>query len=90
MSQNDIASLGTYSVDYTNGVIQFVYRDKVYNESTPVGDQAEIISSKLRNGEPGTDYLAFDGAHNRFLEATSTVSYRARRDGGSHDDGYQY
>ncbi|MBP7735120.1 MAG: hypothetical protein KA369_04030 [Spirochaetes bacterium] len=27
MSQNDIASLGTYSVDYTNGVIQFVYRE---------------------------------------------------------------
>jgi hypothetical protein len=27
MNQSDIASLGTYSVDYTNGVIQFVYRE---------------------------------------------------------------
>ncbi len=27
MGQNDIASLGSYSVDYTNGVIQFVYRE---------------------------------------------------------------
>lgn len=27
MSQNDIASLGPYSVDYTNGLIQFVYRE---------------------------------------------------------------
>ncbi len=27
MSQSEIASLGTYAVDYTNGVIQFVYRE---------------------------------------------------------------
>ena len=27
MTQNDISSLGPYSVDYTNGVIQFTYRE---------------------------------------------------------------
>ena len=27
MTQNDISSLGRYSIDYTNGVIEFVYRE---------------------------------------------------------------
>lgn len=56
------------AVEQDADIIQFVYRDRVYNEHTPVGDQAEIITSKMRNGEAGTDYLRFDGAHNRFVD----------------------
>lgn len=56
------------AVEQDADLIQFVYRDRVYNEATPVGDQAEIITAKQRNGECGTDYLVFDGAHNRFRE----------------------
>jgi len=82
------------AIEQDADMIQFVYRDKVYNDATPVGDQAEIITSKLRNGEPGTDYLAFDGAHNRFLEAAGTASYGSRRSAGpypdSSDDTYSY
>lgn len=82
------------AIEQDADMIQFVYRDKVYNDATPVGDQAEIITSKLRNGEPGTDYLAFDGAHNRFLEAEATASYGSRRSAGPYpdscDDTYSY
>lgn len=66
--------------------IQFVYRDRVYNEHSPAGDQAEIITAKLRNGEPGTDFLVFDGEHNRFREAPATAQYHARHG----DDEYTY
>ncbi len=81
------------AIEQDADAIQFVYRDKVYNDATPVGDQAEIITSKLRNGEPGTEYLQFDGAHNRFLEADATASYSARHGGhypDSSDDAYAY
>lgn len=42
MSQGDIASLGNYTVDYTNGVIQFVYREP-YKELLIAGGTAGQI-----------------------------------------------
>jgi len=80
------------AVEQDADAIQFVYRDRVYNDATSAGDQAEIITAKLRNGEPGTDYLIFDGAHNRFCEAETTQHYGARHGSGpcADDAGYTY
>jgi replicative DNA helicase len=47
-------------------VIQFIYRDEVYNEDTPFRGIAELITAKFRDGEKGTDFLNFIGAENRF------------------------
>jgi replicative DNA helicase len=38
-------------------IIMFIYRDEVYNENSPEKGIAEIITTKFRNGEIGTDRL---------------------------------
>lgn len=80
------------AVEQDADVIQFVYRDKVYNEATPVGDQAEIITAKQRNGETGTDYLVFDGSHNRFRDTDGTAARAGSAAGRWSDvpDEYEY
>ncbi len=47
-------------------VIQFLYRDEVYNADSERKGIAEVITAKYRDGEIGTDYLAFIGAQSRF------------------------
>lgn len=47
-------------------VIQFLYRDEIYNEGTPHKGVCEIITTKMRDGEIGTDYLEFVGSQNMF------------------------
>ena len=48
-------------------IITMLYRDEVYNESSERNKGlAEAITTKFRDGEVGTDYLAFLGAQNRF------------------------
>ena len=78
------------AVEQDADAIQFVYRDRVYNEATPVGDQAEIITAKLRNGEAGTDYLLWDGGHNRFRETDATAQQAAARGGELYADESTY
>lgn len=51
-------------------VIWFCYRDKHYDEATPFGDVAEIITGKFRGGKTGTDFLLFEGEHSRFADLT--------------------
>jgi replicative DNA helicase len=46
-------------------VIQFLYRDEVYNEHSVRKGIIEVITAKFRDGESGTDYLAFLGSINR-------------------------
>lgn len=50
-------------------VIQFLYRDVVYNPVTEHPDMAEIIIGKNRNGPTGTAYLKFDKTITRFENA---------------------
>jgi replicative DNA helicase len=49
-------------------VIQFLYRDEYYNEDSPKKGVLEVITAKFRDGEVGTDYLAFIGAENRIAD----------------------
>lgn len=49
-------------------IIVFIYRDEVYNEDSPSKGVAEIIFTKFRGGEIGTDYLNSDLAHSRFKD----------------------
>ena len=44
--------------------IQLLYRDEYYNEDSLTPGQVEIISGKIRDGEPGTDYLGWRGEYN--------------------------
>ncbi|MFK4752669.1 MULTISPECIES: replicative DNA helicase [Oceanospirillaceae] len=54
------------AIEQDADIIQFIYRDEVYNEDTPEKGVAEIITGKHRNGPIGTDRLAFIGKYTRF------------------------
>lgn len=54
------------AIEQDADIIQFIYRDEVYNEDSPDKGVAELITGKHRNGPIGTDRLAFIGKHTRF------------------------
>ena len=54
------------AIEQDADIIQFIYRDEVYNEDSPDKGVAEIITGKHRNGPIGSDRLAFIGKFTRF------------------------
>ena len=46
-------------------IICFCYRDEYYDESSPAKGIIELITTKFRDGEAGTDYFNFVGAMNQ-------------------------
>lgn len=54
------------AIEQDADIIQFIYRDEVYNEDSEQQGVAEIITGKHRNGPIGTDRLAFIGKFTRF------------------------
>lgn len=51
-------------------VVQFIYRDEVYNEDTEFPNQAEIITAKHRNGPTGISSLYFEKSLTKFMDAS--------------------
>lgn len=54
------------AIEQDADIIQFIYRDEVYNEDSEHKGIAEIITGKHRNGPIGTDRLSFVGKYTRF------------------------
>ncbi|MCV6588299.1 MAG: replicative DNA helicase [Marinobacterium sp.] len=52
-------------------VIQFLYRDEVYNPHSNQHGMMEVITAKFRDGTKGTDYVNFIGAENRVADLPS-------------------
>lgn len=52
-------------------IIQFIYRDEIYNPDTTEKGVAEIITAKQRNGGLGTARTAFRGEFTRFEDLIS-------------------
>ncbi|QBJ80533.1 replicative DNA helicase [Aquitalea sp. USM4] len=50
-------------------IIQFLYREEYYDSSSPFKGVVEVITGKQRMGEPGTDYLTFQGQYSRMRDA---------------------
>jgi len=48
--------------------IIMLYRDEVYDEGSSQKGVIELITTKFRDGEIGTDYAAFIGKHNRITD----------------------
>jgi replicative DNA helicase len=54
------------AIEQDSDLIMFIYRDEVYNESSPDKGVAEIIVSKQRSGPTGVIRLAFASEYTRF------------------------
>lgn len=59
-------------------VVEFIYRDVVYNEATEFPNRADIIVAKHRNGPTGTIALHFEKTVTKFSDArTQTIDLTA-------------
>jgi replicative DNA helicase len=54
------------AIEQDADLITFIYRDEVYNETSPDKGIAEVIISKQRSGPTGVVRLAFIGEYTRF------------------------
>lgn len=50
-------------------LVQFIYRDVMYNEATEFPNRAEIITAKHRNGATGTIDLHFERSTTKFADS---------------------
>ena len=55
------------SLEQDADIVIFLYRDKYYDENSEMGDEAEVLIRKHRNGAIGTVRLLFKGELTRFL-----------------------
>ncbi|MBK6974963.1 MAG: replicative DNA helicase [Sterolibacteriaceae bacterium] len=63
------------AIEQDADLIQFIYRDEVYNPDSPDKGTAEIIIAKQRNGPIGTVRLTFLGEYTKFENFASPGSY---------------
>jgi replicative DNA helicase len=54
------------NIEQDADVIMMLYRDEYYNKETTDVGVAELITTKARNAETGTDKLLFDGQYSEF------------------------
>ncbi len=62
------------SIEQDADIIQFIYRDEVYNPDTEFKGTAEIITSKFRSGKVGTDFVNFEGEYSRFTDMANGMA----------------
>ena len=61
-NSSDLAYISESDAD----AVIMVYRDAYYNENSPYGNAAEIITGVARNAEAGTDFLEWQGHYQKF------------------------
>ena len=65
---SDLRSSGQIEQDAS--IIQFIYRDEMYNEDTEFPNQADIITAKNRHGPTGTMSLYYEKSLTKFMDAS--------------------
>jgi replicative DNA helicase len=60
-------------------LVVFIYRDEVYNETSPDAGMAELIIGKQRNGPTGIAKVGFDAPTSRFHDLAADWAPDARR-----------
>jgi replicative DNA helicase len=72
-------------VEQDADIIQFLYRDSYYDEGSSMGNITEIITSKFRDGQPGTDHVDFQGQYNRFVDCDYQKIAQQAESGGKYE-----
>jgi replicative DNA helicase len=57
-------------IEQDSDIVQFIYRDEMYNPDTEFPNQAEIITAKHRNGPTGITSLYFEKSLTKFMDAS--------------------
>jgi len=82
--------LGSSAIEQDADAVLMLYRDKYYDENTQYPNQLEIISAKLRDGEPGMDFVHFSGEYNSVDDwAEGATPAHRGFSGKKDDDGYE-
>jgi replicative DNA helicase len=73
-------------------VIQFLYRDEIYDEGSSERGVLEVITSKFRDGEVGTDRLSFEGKYNLItdLDASKFAQQQQEHESQGKKSGFKY
>lgn len=73
----------TGQIEQDADIIQFLYREEYYNKNTTNTGLSEVITSKFRNGEVGTDFLEQQLHMARFMDTDRVMQAEA-------STGYKY
>ena len=82
------------AIEQDADIVMFLYRDEVYNDFSPEKGVAHIITRKFRNGKIGTDYVAEQFVHSRFIDLKNSPEkfsdYGQKKVSGNFKNTFEY
>ena len=82
------------AIEQDADIVMFLYRDEVYSDFSPEKGAAHIITRKFRNGKIGTDYVAEQFVHSRFVDLKNSPEkfsdYGQKKVSGNFKNTFEY
>lgn len=78
------------SLEQDADIIQFLYRDEVYDEQTQFKGVLEVITAKFRDGAIGTDRVLFEGQYNSITDMDAAKFMQQQEEHQQSSSKYEY